>query len=96
MTWFLQNEARSTVCKMLDELNFGQAEPVVRVNSVNSGLAEEDLKVTLSANNLPKTLMLPKVEDVEQINWVSSILLVFPMYPPSSSSKVRIITQVSK
>ena len=69
---FSQNEARTTICKMLDELNFGRAEPVVRVNSVTSGLAEEDLKITLSAKTLPKTLMLPKVEDVGQINWVSS------------------------
>ena len=34
---------------MLDELKFGRAEPVVRVNSATSGLAEEDLNVTLSA-----------------------------------------------
>ena len=57
---------------MLDELKFGRAETVVRVNSATSGLAEEDLNVTLSAEKLPKTLMLPKVENAEQLNWVST------------------------
>ncbi len=57
---------------MLDELNFGRAEPCVRVNSVDSGLVEEDLKVTLSAERLPQALMLPKVENEEHISWAST------------------------
>ncbi len=67
----VQEEARSTITTMLDQLQFGRAEPVVRVNSVGSGLAEEDLRVTLSAKTLPKSLMLPKVEDVDHIRWVN-------------------------
>ena len=62
---------------MLGELKFGRAEPVVRVNSATSGLAEEDLNVTLSAQTLPKTLMLPKVENAEQLNWVSYVLVIY-------------------
>ena len=57
---------------MLDELKFGRAESVVRVNSASSGLTEEDLRETLAAQTLPKTLMLPKVENEEELNWVKN------------------------
>lgn len=56
---------------MLDTLDFGRSEAVVRVNSVASGLAEEDMKVTLSAKRLPLTLMLPKVEAPSELDWVN-------------------------
>ncbi len=55
---------------MINEIDFGRAEKVVRVNSVSSGLVEEDLKVTLGGKTLPTCLMVPKVDEVEQINWV--------------------------
>jgi len=56
---------------MLDQLDFGRTEPIVRVNSVSSGLAEEDLNVILQANSLPQTIMLPKVDFTEELDWVS-------------------------
>ena len=58
------------VCKMLDNLDFGRTEPIVRINSVDSGLAEEDLNVTLQADRVPPTMMVPKVEGVHHIDWV--------------------------
>jgi len=53
-------EARSMISQMLGEIEFGQTEPVVRINSVDSGLAEDDLKVIFQAKKLPQTFMLPK------------------------------------
>ena len=55
---------------MLDEIPFGRTEPVVRINSVRSGLAEDDLKAVFQAKLLPPTLMLPKVEKITDIEWV--------------------------
>ncbi|CAH1799947.1 unnamed protein product [Owenia fusiformis] len=69
-----KDEARHTICKALDELVFGATECVARVNSVSSGLAEEDMKVILQANRLPDTIMLPKVESVQDIKWFSETL----------------------
>lgn len=43
----------------------------VRINSVESGLAEEDLKTVLSGEKVPHTIYLPKVDSVEHIDWVS-------------------------
>ncbi|KAJ8027565.1 Citramalyl-CoA lyase, mitochondrial [Holothuria leucospilota] len=54
-------DARRTVSSMLDKLSCPHVRDLaVRVNSVSSGLAEEDLKEVFKANRLPDTIMLPK------------------------------------
>ncbi|NXX07605.1 CLYBL protein, partial [Larus smithsonianus] len=68
-------EARLTVVKTLEEFDFGHAEKCVRINSVSSGLAEEDLEVLLQSKTLPSSMMLPKVENVEEIRWFSDKFL---------------------
>lgn len=42
----------------------------VRINSVQSGLAEEDLKTIFDAEKIPHTIYLPKVEAPSDIDWV--------------------------
>uniref|UniRef100_A0A673ZFN5 Citramalyl-CoA lyase, mitochondrial n=1 Tax=Salmo trutta TaxID=8032 RepID=A0A673ZFN5_SALTR len=64
-----KTEARETIPRMLAELDLGRTEKCVRVNSVSSGLANADLQVILQAEVLPPTLMLPKVEDVAEVQW---------------------------
>uniref|UniRef100_A0A8C3LDS6 Citrate lyase beta like n=2 Tax=Phasianinae TaxID=9072 RepID=A0A8C3LDS6_CHRPC len=64
-----KREARLTVVKTLEEFDIGHAEKCVRINSVSSGLAEEDLEVLLQSKTLPSSLMLPKVESVEEVKW---------------------------
>ncbi|NXJ81400.1 CLYBL protein, partial [Trogon melanurus] len=66
-----KREARLTIVKTLEEFDFGHAEKCVRINSVSSGLAEEDLEVLLQSKTLPSSMMLPKVENVEEIRWFS-------------------------
>ncbi len=68
---FWQDAARKTIPKMLAELDLGRTEKCVRVNSVSSGLAEADMEVILQADVLPTALMLPKVEDTGEVQWVS-------------------------
>lgn len=61
---------------MLDKLSCPHVRDLaVRVNSVSSGLAEEDLKEVFKANRLPDTIMLPKVESKQEIQWVSKTSL---------------------
>ncbi|MGH0157905.1 UNVERIFIED_CONTAM: hypothetical protein FKN15_051637 [Acipenser sinensis] len=63
-------EARTTIPKMLQALNLGRTEKCVRVNSVSSGLAELDLEAVLQSEVLPPALMLPKVENTEEVRWI--------------------------
>ncbi|XP_076021763.1 citramalyl-CoA lyase, mitochondrial [Genypterus blacodes] len=64
-----KTEARETIPRMLVELDLGRTEKCVRVNSVSSGLAEADLQVVLQGERLPPAIMLPKVEDVDEVKW---------------------------
>ncbi|XP_039237943.1 citramalyl-CoA lyase, mitochondrial isoform X1 [Pipra filicauda] len=70
-----KKEARLAIVKTLEEFDFGHAEKCVRINSVSSGLAEEDLEVLLRSKTLPSSMMLPKVENAEEIRWFSDKFL---------------------
>ncbi|KYO39420.1 citramalyl-CoA lyase, mitochondrial isoform X1 [Alligator mississippiensis] len=70
-----KKEARQTVVKTLEEFEFGQTEKCIRINSVSSDLAEQDLEVLLQSSILPSSLMLPKVESIEEIRWFSDRFL---------------------
>jgi len=63
--------ARENIAKLLEtgEIDFGRSECSVRVNSVDSGLCEEDMEAILGGDKLPHAVHLPKVENVEQLEW---------------------------
>nr|XP_002740813.1 PREDICTED: citrate lyase subunit beta-like protein, mitochondrial-like [Saccoglossus kowalevskii] len=71
-----KEEARNTICTMLDELELpSYMDRAVRINSIdNPTLAEEDLKVIMKAKRLPATLMVPKVNEPQQLHWVAEKL----------------------
>ena len=60
-----KKEARSLIVRALEQMQFGRSERVVRINSMDSGLAEDDLVEILRAVNLPDAILLPKVETAE-------------------------------
>ncbi len=61
-------EARTTIARALQELNFGRSEKVVRINAVGSGLEAGDLAAVLPYH--PQGIVLPKAEEPPQIQWV--------------------------
>lgn len=69
--FLFQEEARNTINSLLGKLDFGSSEVCVRINSVDTGEAEEDLKAILTASKPPHSIVIPKVETVEHIDWVS-------------------------
>ena len=46
----------------------------MRVNSIETGLAEDDLRMALTAKVLPHSIVVPKVETAEHIDWVNFVL----------------------
>ena len=54
--------ARTTAAAALASTHFGRSERAVRINSVESGHCEEDLRALLSGDVLPDALVAPKVE----------------------------------
>lgn len=65
-------EARETIAKALQELDFGSSEKLARINSVGSGWEKEDIEAVLPYQ--PDGIVIPKVESYEQVEWASKII----------------------
>jgi len=65
-------EARATIAKALQELDFGASEKLARINSVGSGWEQEDIEAVLHYH--PDGIVIPKVESFEQVEWASNII----------------------
>ena len=64
-----KGDARRSIAAALQELAFGRAEKLVRINSVGSGLEAEDIQAVLTFH--PDGIIVPKVETLEQVQWAS-------------------------
>lgn len=65
-------EARATIVKALQELDFGDSEKLARINSVGSGWEQDDIEAVLP--HRPDGIVIPKVESFEDIEWVNKII----------------------
>lgn len=65
-----KEEARKTVTRALNELDFGGSEKLVRVNNMESGLIPDDLDAVLPAH--PEGIVLPKVGSGEEVAWLDA------------------------
>jgi citrate lyase subunit beta-like protein len=65
-------EARATIAKALQELDFGASEKLARINSVGSGWKKDDIEAVLPYH--PDGIVIPKVESFEQVEWASQII----------------------
>ncbi|ODN02292.1 Citrate lyase subunit beta-like protein, mitochondrial [Orchesella cincta] len=67
-----KEEARTHIRKYLDNYSKNSAsrpELTVRVNSVQSGLCQQDLETILPARHLPSAIHVPKVDGVDHLKW---------------------------
>lgn len=67
-----KTEARTTIAKALQELDFGTSEKLVRINAVGSGMETDDIQAVLPYR--PDGIVIPKIESLEQIQWGSLII----------------------
>ena len=67
-----KTEARATIAKALQELDFGKSEKLARINSVGSGLEGEDIEAVLPYH--PDGIVIPKVESFGHVEWASKII----------------------
>ena len=65
-------EARATIARALQELDFGVSEKLARINSVGSGWEKDDIEAVLPYH--PDGIVIPKVESFEQVEWASKII----------------------
>ncbi|XP_060597081.1 citramalyl-CoA lyase, mitochondrial-like [Ruditapes philippinarum] len=65
---------KHTITKQMDTIFFPYRVCGVRVNAVSSGLMEEDLRVIFQAQHLPQTIMVPKVNSVQELASITNNL----------------------
>jgi len=65
-------EARHTIGQALQTVDFSRSERLVRINPVGSGLEIDDLASVLP--HQPDGIVIPKVQDAEQVHWVSEAI----------------------
>ena len=65
-------EARATIARALQDLDFGASEKLARINAVGSGMEDDDIHAVLPYR--PDGIVIPKMEQLIQIEWASEII----------------------
>jgi citrate lyase subunit beta-like protein len=87
-----KTEARQICAAALRELKFGSSEKLARINAVGSGLEIEDIEVILPSR--PDGIVVPKVESLEQIEWVSEKIEAEELEHGWPLNSIRLIVDV--
>ena len=85
-------EARATITKALQELDFGASEKLARINSVGSGWEKDDIEAVLPYH--PDGIVIPKVESFEHVEWASKIIEAAELKYGWQVNSVRILIGV--
>ena len=85
-------EARATIARALQELDFGSSEKLARINAAGSGLEQDDIEAVLPHH--PDGIVIPKVESLEQIEWGSQIIEAAELANGWSVNSVRMLVGV--
>eukprot|EP00042_Codosiga_hollandica_P033372 m.222046 g.222046 ORF g.222046 m.222046 type:complete len:371 (-) comp54171_c1_seq1:860-1972(-) len=65
-----KEDARQGIVNILQTINFGQSEVAVRINSAQTEAASLDLKAIFSSKKLPDAIVVPKVNDTTDLEWL--------------------------
>jgi citrate lyase beta subunit len=85
-------EARATIARALQELDFGRSERLARINPVGSGLEKDDIEAVLPHH--PDGIVIPKIESPEQIQWASGIIEAAELSHGWPVNSIRLIVDV--
>lgn len=85
-------EARATIAKALQQLDFGASEKLARINAVGSGLESHDLHAVLPYR--PDGIVIPKMEEVGQIQWASEVIEAAELQNGWPVGSIRILVDV--
>ncbi len=85
-------EARATIARALQEIDFGKSEKLARINAVGSGLEKDDLIGVLPYR--PDGIVIPKMEERSQIEWASELIEAAELNHGWPVGSIRILVDV--
>ena len=87
-----KTEARAVIAQAMKELDFGDSEKCIRINSIGSGLEKRDLVAALATN--PDSIVVPKIETSDQVKWVSEHIESYELSSNLSIGAIRLLIGV--
>ncbi|MCI0550560.1 MAG: CoA ester lyase [Anaerolineae bacterium] len=84
--------ARAVIAQAMKELDFGNSERCIRINSIGSGLEKRDLVAALATN--PDSIVVPKIETADQVKWVSEHIESYELSSNLSIGAIRLLIGV--
>jgi citrate lyase subunit beta-like protein len=87
-----KTEARAVIALAMKELDFGNSERCIRINSIGSGIEKRDLVAALATN--PDAIVVPKVESAEQVKWVSEHMEGYELSSNLNIGAIRLLIGV--
>jgi citrate lyase beta subunit len=85
-------EARAVIAQAMKELDFGESERCIRINSIGSGFEKDDLASALAAK--PDSIVVPKIETAEQVKWVSDQIESYELSNKLNLRSIRLLIGV--
>ena len=82
-------EARAVISQAMKELDFGNSERCIRINSIGSGFEKDDLASALAAR--PDTIVVPKIETADQVKWVSEQIEAYELSNQLKLGSIRLL-----
>ncbi len=87
-----KTEARAVIAQAMKELEFGNSERCIRINSFGSGFEKFDLAAAVATN--PDTIVLPKVETADQVRSISEYIEVYERSSKMEIGSIRMLIGV--
>jgi citrate lyase beta subunit len=87
-----KTEARAVIAEAMKELDFGESERCIRINSVGSGLEKYDLAAAVATN--PDAVVVPKVETAQQVRVMSEYIEVYERSSRMPVGTIRMLVGV--
>ena len=87
-----KQEARAVIAQAMKDLDFGNAERCIRINSFGSGFEKFDLAAAVSAN--PDSIVVPKVETAQQVRSISEYIEIYELSSKLEIGSIRMLVGV--
>jgi citrate lyase beta subunit len=85
-------EARVSIARALQELEFGSSEKLVRINAIGSGLERQDIQAVLPYH--PDGIVIPKMEELSQVQWASGLIEAAELQNSWPVGSIRLLVDV--
>ena len=87
-----KTKARAVIAEAMKELDFGNSERAIRINSVGSGFEKFDLAAAVATN--PDSIVVPKVETARQVRAISEYIEMYELSGKMEIGTIRLMIGV--